>query len=162
MSRSGKILYKLNEEEKKLLSYEFSKENIPYLLLELKNSFNSTYQYIMNIFKKVFNGKKNNNQLYVELDNYIKELEKAEMSVLNDYKILMFYLKLKNVDINHTDIILEIENEEEKKRLIALAQEREKNLKKYKENINKLEQMKTELNTLYEKMMSKNEMESID
>ena len=64
MSRSGKILYKLNEEEKKLLSYEFSKENIPYLLLELKNSFNSTYQYIMNIFKKVFNGKKNNNQLY--------------------------------------------------------------------------------------------------
>ena len=49
MSRSGKILYKLNEEEKKLLSYEFSKENIPYLLLELKNSFNSTYQYIMNI-----------------------------------------------------------------------------------------------------------------
>ena len=94
--------------------------------------------------------------------NYIKELEKAEMSVLNDYKILMFYLKLKNVDINHTDIILEIENEEEKKRLIALAQEREKNLKKYKENINKLEQMKTELNTLYEKMMSKNEMENID
>ena len=96
------------------------------------------------------------------MDNYIKELEKAEMSVLNDYKILMFYLKLKNVDINHTDIILEIENEEEKKRLIALAQEREKNLKKYKEKINKLEQMKTELNTLYEKMMSKNEMENID
>ena len=59
MSHNGKLLYSLNDEEKKRFSFELSKENLPYILLDYKNHFNETYQYIMNIFKKVFSGKKN-------------------------------------------------------------------------------------------------------
>ncbi len=153
MSHNGKILYSLNDEEKKRFSFELSKENLPYILLDYKNHFNETYQYIMNIFKKVFSGKKNNNQLCTELEGFINKLEIAEKNVLKDYKIIMLYLKIINSDINQTDIQLEFESEQEKNVFLSLLKEREKHLINFKENINKLELLKEEFNLYYEKML---------
>ena len=157
MSHNGKFLYRLNDEEKRRFSFELSKDNIPNILIEYKNHFNETYQYIMNIFKKVFSGKKNNNQLCAELEGFINRLEITERNVLKQYKIILFYLKIANLDINNTDIQLEFESEEEKNKFMALLLEREKNLLKFKENINKLEYLKAEFNLYYEKMMTTNE-----
>ena len=162
MSHNGKILYSLNDEEKKRFSFELSKENLPYILLDYKNHFNETYQYIMNIFKKVFSGKKNNNQLCAELEGFINRLEITERNVLKQYKIILFYLKIANLDINNTDIQLEFESEEEKNKFMALLLEREKSLLKFKENINKLEYLKAEFNLYYEKMMTTNENDNQD
>ena len=162
MSHSGKFLYRLNDEEKRLFSFELSKDNIPNILIEYKNHFNETYQYIMNIFKKVFSGKKNNNQLCAELEGFINRLEITERNVLKQYKIILFYLKIANLDINNTDIQLEFESEEEKNKFMALLLEREKNLLKFKENINKLEYLKAEFNLYYEKMMTTNENDNQD
>ena len=162
MSHSGKFLYRLNDEEKRRFSFELSKDNIPNILIEYKNHFNETYQYIMNIFKKVFSGKKNNNQLCAELEGFINRLEITERNVLKQYKIILFYLKIANLDINNTDIQLEFESEEEKNKFMALLLEREKNLLKFKENINKLEYLKAEFNLYYEKMMTTNENDNQD
>ena len=160
MSKKAKYLYRLEENEKKLLGFELSRENVPYLLMELKHYFNETYQLIMNIFKKIFSAKKNNNLLYRDLDKYIQELEKAEMNVLKFYKLMMFYLKIKNLDINQTDIIIEFENEEEKNNLLALLSERKPLLDKFKENIKKLENLKRNVNFIYEQMMSLNDIDN--
>ena len=162
MSHNGKFLYRLNDEEKRRLSFELSKDNIPNILIEYKNHFNETYQYIMNIFKKVFSGKKNNNQLCAELEGFINRLEITERNVLKQYKIILFYLKIANLDINNTDIQLEFESEEEKNKFMALLLEREKYLIKFKENINKLEYLKAEFNLYYEKMMTTNENDNQD
>ena len=162
MSHNGKFLYHLNDEEKRRFSFELSKDNIPNILIEYKNHFNETYQYIMNIFKKVFSGKKNNNQLCAELEGFINRLEITERNVLKQYKIILFYLKIANLDINNTDIQLEFESEEEKNKFMALLLEREKNLLKFKENINKLEYLKAEFNLYYEKMMTTNENDNQD
>ena len=157
MSHNGKFLYRLNDEEKRRFSFELSKDNIPNILIEYKNHFNETYQYIMNIFKKVFSGKKNNNQLCAELEGFINKLEITERNVLKQYKIILFYLKIANLDINNTDIQLEFESEEEKNKFIALLKEREENLSQFKQNINKLESLREEFNLYYEKMMTTNE-----
>ena len=162
MSHNGKFLYRLNDEEKRQFSFELSKDNIPNILIEYKNHFNETYQYIMNIFKKVFSGKKNNNQLCAELEGFINRLEITERNVLKQYKIILFYLKIANLDINNTDIQLEFESEEEKNKFMALLLEREKYLLKFKENINKLEYLKAEFNLYYEKMMTTNENDNQD
>ena len=162
MSHSGKFLYRLNDEEKRRFSFELSKDNIPNILIEYKNHFNETYQYIMNIFKKVFSGKKNNNQLCAELEGFINRLEITERNVLKQYKIILFYLKIANLDINNTDIQLEFESEEEKNKFMTLLLEREKYLIKFKENINKLEYLKAEFNLYYEKMMTTNENDNQD
>ena len=162
MSHNGKFLYRLNDEEKRRFSFELSKDNIPNILIEYKNHFNETYQYIMNIFKKVFSGKKNNNQLCAELEGFINRLEITERNVLKQYKIILFYLKIANLDINNTDIQLEFESEEEKNKFMALLLEREKSLLKFKENINKLEYLKAEFNLYYEKMMTTNENDNQD
>ena len=162
MSHNGKFLYRLNDEEKRRFSFELSKDNIPNILIEYKNHFNETYQYIMNIFKKVFSGKKNNNQLCAELEGFINRLEITERNVLKQYKIILFYLKIANLDINNTDIQLEFESEEEKNKFMALLLEREKYLLKFKENINKLEYLKAEFNLYYEKMMTTNENDNQD
>ena len=162
MSHNGKFLYHLNDEEKRRFSFELSKDNIPNILIEYKNHFNETYQYIMNIFKKVFSGKKNNNQLCAELEGFINRLEITERNVLKQYKIILFYLKIANLDINNTDIQLEFESEEEKNKFMALLLEREKYLIKFKENINKFEYLKAEFNLYYEKMMTTNENDNQD
>ena len=94
MFNSRKISYTLNEEEKKHFKFELSRENVPFVLMDLKRYFNETYQLIMNIFKKIFSAKKNNNILDKELEKYIQELEKCELNVLRQYKIILFYLKL--------------------------------------------------------------------
>ena len=162
MSHNGKFLYRLNDEEKRCFSFELSEDNIPNILIEYKNHFNETYQYIMNIFKKVFSGKKNNNQLCAELEGFINRLEITERNVLKQYKIILFYLKIANLDINNTDIQLEFESEEEKNKFMASLLEREKYLIKFKENINKLEYLKAEFNLYYEKMMTTNENDNQD
>ena len=141
MSKKAKYLYRLEENEKKLLGFELSRENVPYLLMELKHYFNETYQ-------------------FRDLDKYIQELEKAEMNVLKFYKLMMFYLKIKNLDINQTDIIIEFENEEEKNNLLALLNERKPLLDKFKENIKKLENLKRNVNFIYEQMMSLNDIDN--
>ena len=109
---------RLNETEKKQLAYELSKENIPPILLSLKKSFNDTYQFILNIFKKIFSSKKNNNQINNELSTFVEELEKIEMNVLKQYKIMMFYVEIMDLDINGSQISLEVENEEEKDEIL--------------------------------------------
>ena len=160
MSKKGKYLYRLEENEKKLMGFELSKENVPYLLMELKHSFNETYQLIMNIFKKIFSAKKNNNLLYKDLEKYIQELEKSEMNVLKIYKVMMFYLKISNLDLHQTDIIIEFENEEEKNNLLSLLNERKPLLDRFKDNIKKLEKLKIDVNLIYEQMMSLNDIDN--
>ena len=116
----------------------------------------------MNIFKKIFSVKKNNNILVKELEKYIQELEKCELNVLRNYKIMMFYLQLSKVDINTAEIYLEFENEQEKNELLKLIEERGVQLEIFKENINKLETLKAKVNVLYEKMMSLSDNDNIE
>ena len=162
MFNSRKISYTLKDEEKKLFRFELSKENVPYVLIELKRNFNETYQLIMNIFKKIFSVKKNNNILANELEKYIQELEKCELNVLRHYKIMMFYLQLSKVDINTAEICLEFENEQEKNELLKLIKERGVQLKIFKENINKLETLKLKVNVLHEIMMSLSDNDNLE
>ena len=153
---------RLNETEKKQLAYELSKENIPPILLSLKKSFNDTYQFILNIFKKIFSSKKNNNQINNELSTFVEELEKIEMNVLKQYKIMMFYVEIMDLDINGSQISLEVENEEEKDEILRLLGEREILLKKFKENVISLERLKIKVNDIYERMTSVMDMDNTE
>ena len=153
---------RLNETEKKQLAYELSKENILPILLSLKKSFNDTYQFILNIFKKIFSSKKNNNQINNELSTFVEELEKIEMNVLKQYKIMMFYVEIMDLDINGSQISLEVENEEEKDEILRLLGEREFLLKKFKENVISLERLKIKVNDIYERMTSVMDMDNTE
>ena len=162
MFNSRKISYTLNDEEKKLFKFELSRENVPFVLMDLKRYFNETYQLIMNIFKKIFSAKKNNNILDKELEKYIQELEKCELNVLRQYKIILFYLKLSNMDVNTAEICLEFENEQEKNELLKLLKERGQQLKLFKDNLDKLETLKLKVKVIYEKMMSLSDNDNIE
>ena len=162
MFNSRKISYTLNDEEKKLFKFELSRENVPFVLMDLKRYFNETYQLIMNIFKKIFSAKKNNNILDKELEKYIQELEKCELNVLRQYKIILFYLKLSNMDVNTAEICLEFENEQEKNELLKLLKERSQQLKLFKDNLDKLETLKLKVKVIYEKMMSLSDNDNIE
>ena len=162
MFNSRKISHTLNEEEKKLFKFELSRENVPFVLMDLKRYFNETYQLIMNIFKKIFSAKKNNNILDKELEKYIQELEKCELNVLRQYKIILFYLKLSNMDVNTAEICLEFENEQEKNELLKLLKERSQQLKLFKDNLDKLETLKLKVKVIYEKMMSLSDNDNIE
>ena len=162
MFNSRKISYTLNDEEKKLFKFELSRENVPFVLMDLKRYFNETYQLIMNIFKKIFSAKKNNNILDKELEKYIQELEKCELNVLRQYKIILFYLKLSNMDVNTAEICLEFENEQEKNELLKLLKERSRQLKLFKDNLDKLETLKLKVKVIYEKMMSLSDNDNIE
>ena len=162
MFNSRKISHTLNEEEKKLFKFELSRENVPFVLMDLKRYFNETYQLIMNIFKKIFSAKKNNNILDKELEKYIQELEKCELNVLRQYKIILFYLKLSNMDVNTAEICLEFENEQEKNELLKLLKERGQQLKLFKDNLDKLETLKLKVKVIYEKMMSLSDNDNIE
>ena len=162
MFNSRKISYTLKDEEKKLFKFELSRENVPFVLMDLKRYFNETYQLIMNIFKKIFSAKKNNNILDKELEKYIQELEKCELNVLRQYKIILFYLKLSNMDVNTAEICLEFENEQEKNELLKLLKERGQQLKLFKDNLDKLETLKLKVKVIYEKMMSLSDNDNIE
>ena len=160
MSNSRKFLYSLNEEEKKHLSFELSKENVPYVLIELKRSFNQIYQLLMNVFKKLFITKKNNNILDDELKNYIIELEKNEKNILRQYKIMMIYLKLANVDINKDEITLEFDSELEKNEFLKVIKERSFQLKIFTDNLKKLENLKLKVNAIFERLNSSSDIDN--
>ena len=162
MSKKEVIIYKLNEEEKNILKLELDKETITRYLLQMKWNFNQTYQLMMNIFKKIFNSKKNNNILAKELISHIEELEKYEQMVLKIYKIIMIYLKIINCDMNNTDICIEFENEQEKKKLIDDLSNRKKLLEEFKSNMEKLERIKRDVNSIHEKFTNYLEMDNTD
>ena len=162
MSHNRKILYTLSDEEKKLFEHELSKENIPYILIELKKSFNQTYQYLLNIFKKVFSAKKNNIKLCEDINNYILELQKSEMSVLRQYQIIMLYLQLTNTDIKNAKITMEFENEQEKNEVLKLLKERGQQLIKFTQILKKLEDLREKVNSTYEKMMLKYDLDNLE
>ena len=162
MSNSRKFLYTLTDEEKRLFSFELSKENIPYVLFQLKHSFNETYQYLLNIFKKVFSAKKSNNVLYEDIKKFIQDLQNSELDVLRQYKIMLFYLQIANTDINNAKIILEFENQQEKNELMKMLNERKKQLLLFVENLKKLEELKNKVNATYEKIISQIDLDNID
>ena len=162
MSNSRKFLYTLTDEEKSLFSFELSKENIPYVLFQLKHSFNETYQYLLNIFKKVFSAKKSNNVLYEDIKKFIQDLQNSELDVLRQYKIMLFYLQIANTDINNAKIILEFENQQEKNELMKMLNERKNQLLLFVENLKKLEELKNKVNATYEKIISQIDLDNID
>lgn len=162
MSNSRKFLYTLTDEEKRLFSFELSKENIPYVLFQLKHSFNETYQYLLNIFKKVFSAKKSNNVLYEDIKKFIQDLQNSELDVLRQYKIMLFYLQIANTDINNAKIILEFENQQEKNELMKMLNERKNQLLLFVENLKKLEELKNKVNATYEKIISQIDLDNID
>ena len=157
MSNSRKFQYTLNEEEKKLFSFELSKENVPFILIEIKRSFNQVYQLLMNVFKKIFITKKNNNVLDEEIQKYVSDLENYEKNILRKYKIMMFYLKLSDIDVNNDEIALEFDSEVEKNEFLKLLRERGSHLKKFHENLKKLESLKLKVNDIFEKLNSSND-----
>ena len=157
MSNSRKFQYTLNEEEKKHFSFELSKENVPFILIEIKRSFNQVYQLLMNVFKKIFITKKNNNVLDEEIQKYVSDLENYEKNILRKYKIMMFYLKLSDIDVNNDEIALEFDSEVEKNEFLKLLRERASHLKKFHENLKKLESLKLKVNDIFEKLNSSND-----
>ena len=162
MSQKETKIYKLNEEEKKIFKLELGKDIIAQYLLQIKYNFNQTYQIIMNIFKKLFNTKKNNIILSKELLNHIEELKRCEQIVLKYYKIMMIYLKIANSDINNTEICIEFENEQEKNRVLEELANRKKLLEEFKNNYNNLEKLKIEVNKICDKMIAISDMDKID
>ena len=160
MSNSRKFQYTLNEDEKKLFSFELSKENVPFILIEIKRSFNQVYQLLMNVFKKIFITKKNNNVLDEEIQKYVSDLENYEKNILRKYKIMMFYLKLSDIDVNNDEIALEFDSEVEKNEFLKLLRERGSHLKKFHENLKKLESLKLKVNDIFEKLNSSNYLDN--
>ena len=160
MSNSRKFQYTLNEDEKKLFSFELSKENVPFILIEIKRSFNQVYQLLMNVFKKIFITKKNNNVLDEEIQKYVSDLENYEKNILRKYKIMMFYLKLSDIDVNNDEIALEFDSEVEKNEFLKLLRERGSHLKIFHENLKKLESLKLKVNDIFEKLNSSNDLDN--
>ena len=160
MSNSRKFQYTLKEDEKKLFSFELSKENVPFILIEIKRSFNQVYQLLMNVFKKIFITKKNNNVLDEEIQKYVSDLENYEKNILRKYKIMMFYLKLSDIDVNNDEIALEFDSEVEKNEFLKLLRERGSHLKIFHENLKKLESLKLKVNDIFEKLNSSNDLDN--
>ena len=160
MSNSRKFQYTLNKEDKKLFSFELSKENVPFILIEIKRSFNQVYQLLMNVFKKIFITKKNNNVLDEEIQKYVSDLENYEKNILRKYKIMMFYLKLSDIDVNNDEIALEFDSEVEKNEFLKLLRERGSHLKIFHENLKKLESLKLKVNDIFEKLNSSNDLDN--
>ena len=147
------IMHLLKEEEKALLSFEFSREHIFCYLPEYQNKFNDIYRYFINIFRRIFLKRPNKN-IKEEISKIIGELQMAEQKVLNKYKILLLYIKLSKMDLKNTDIILEFENENEEKNFFNNLIKRKSLLEQYKRQIAELEELKSRINSLYEKIIS--------
>lgn len=152
-SSNKKISYKLNEEEKLLLGYEFSKEKIFYTLVEYKTAFNEIYRAFINIFRRFFI-KKSRNNLKAELAQSIKELGEKEQELLLKYKMILHYLALSKTNINNTDIYLEFANNEEKDAFFKSLKDRKELLKRYMDHIRELEYIRNRINSAYDKVIT--------
>ncbi len=114
----------------------------------------------MNVFKKILTTKKNNNVLDEEIQKYVSDLENYEKNILRKYKIMMFYLKLSDIDVNNDEIALEFDSEVEKNEFLKLLRERGSHLKKFHENLKKLESLKIKVNDIFEKLNSSNDLDN--
>ena len=152
-SNSQHMPYKLKDEEKALLSYEFSKDYIYQVLHEYQTKFNEVYRCFINIFRKIFYIKKQNKKIKEELANLINELMKNEKILLSKYKIILLYLKISKSGINNTDIYMQFNSEEEKKNFFALLIKRRDELVQFKKYMDDLECIKAKINNTYDKIM---------
>ena len=159
MEYNNYLQYKLNEEEKGMLSYEFSKDYIYYALAEYQTKFNEIYRILINIFKKIFGIKKTNKNFKDDLDKLIEELKKVEEAVVKKYKFLLVLKKINIMDINKTDIYLEFSDENEKNLFIEKLKKRKELLEIFKKQMNELEEIKNGINYIYEKVISMNSVE---
>ena len=151
MRRNNNRIHQLTEKEKVLLSYEFSREYILTFLFEYQNKFNEIYRYFINIYRKIFM-KRTTKNLKEEISRLIEDLNSAEQKVLNRYKIMLLYIKM---DFNNNDISLEFENETEEKNFFNNLNKRKLLLEKYKNQYEELDKLKNNINSIYEKIISK-------
>ena len=159
MEYNNYLQYKLNEEEKGMLSYEFSKDYIYSALVEYQAKFNEIYRILINIFKKIFGIKKTNKSFKDELEKLIDDLKKVEETVVKKYKLLLLLKKINIMDINKTDLYLEFSDETEKNLFIDNLKKRKELLEIFKKQMNELEDIKNGINYIYEKVISMNSVE---
>ena len=152
-SGNNKIVYKLNDEEKLLLGYEFSKDKIFLTLVEYRAKFNEIYRDFLSIFRKIFM-KKSRANIKNDFTKMIKELGEQEQDILLKYKIIYNYLALSQQNINNMDILLEFNSNEEKEAFIKKLKERKELLKKLNEQIQELECIKSRINYIYDKVIT--------
>ena len=148
------IRHKLTENEKKLLSYEFSNEHIYYVLVEFQSKFNEVYRCFINIFRKIFNYKRNNKNLKEEIEKQVDDLEKLEQKLLNKYKIILLHIKLSKLDFNNADIFLEFIDKNEEERFFNSLNFTKNYLERYRRQMEELEELKNKINSVYEKVIS--------
>ena len=153
MRSNHTIKHLLKDEEKKLLSFELSKEHIFVFLPEYQSKFNEIYRNLINIFRKIFQKRLPKNQKE-ELSKMVQELQVSEQKMLNKYKLLMLYLKLSKMDLNNTDIYLEFKDENEEKQFFEKLNQRKSLLEAYNTQIIELKDIKNKINSLYEKIIS--------
>lgn len=159
MEYNNYLQYKLNEEEKGMLSYEFSKDYIYSALVEYQAKFNEIYRILINIFKKIFGIKKTNKSFKDDLEKLIDDLKKVEETVVKKYKLLLLLKKINIMDINKTDLYLEFSDETEKNLFIDNLKKRKELLEIFKKQMNELEDIKNGINYIYEKVISMNSVE---
>ena len=159
MEFNNYLQYKLNEEEKGMLSYEFSKDYIYSALAEYQAKFNEIFRILINIFKKIFGIRKTNKSFKDDLEKLIDDLKNAEEAVVKKYKLLLVLKKINIMDINKTDIYLEFSDENEKNLFIEKLKKRKELLEIFKKQMNELEEIKNGINYIYEKVISMNSVE---
>ena len=152
-SSNNKIVYKLNDEEKLLLGYDFSMDKKFITLVEYRTKFNEIYRDFLNIFRRIFM-KKSRANIKNDLEKMIKELGEKEQDILLKYKIIYNYLALSQLNINTTDILLEFNSNEEKEAFIKRLIERKELMKKFNEQIQDLEYKKNRINHIYDKVIT--------
>ena len=148
--------HKLDNREKNLLGYEIStnKDHAYFILVEYQTKFNEMYRIFINLFRRIFLNRKSYKNEEKEINKILEKLFETEQLIINKYKILLFYTKLYKSDLGNTDIYLEFENKEEEKRLFDNLEKRKMLLEKFNMQIERLEIMKKNINSAYEKTIS--------
>lgn len=148
--------YELNNEEIKLLSYEFSDSYIYVLFDVLQESLNRINKYFILLSKNIVN--KNSYlkpEKLVTVKSYSEKIKYFEDFFIQNLNVIIQLIKVKKNIQNNPKIYILL-SREDRNIFLNKIKERKELIDKYREYIDELEKLQETVKNSYEKMITSN------
>ena len=148
--------YELNNEEIKLLSYEFSDSYIYVLFDVLQESLNRINKYFILLSKNIVN--KNSYlkpEKLVTVKSYSEKIKYLEDFFIQNLNVIIQLIKVKKNIQNNPKIYILL-SREDRNIFLNKIKERKELIDKYREYIDELEKLQETVKNSYEKMITSN------
>ena len=148
--------YELNNEEIKLLSYEFSDSYIYVLFDVLQESLNRINKYFILLSKNIVN--KNSYlkpEKLVTVKSYSEKIKHLEDFFIQNLNVIIQLIKVKKNIQNNPKIYILL-SREDRNIFLNKIKERKELIDKYREYIDELEKLQETVKNSYEKMITSN------